>query len=84
MITKGLKTYRHKDNSKEKELHDKFLKQFDVKGVSQIVNETYSNGEPKKYVSNDEYRLIITTIQWLGSPVGQAFLKECGFELKTN
>ena len=78
---KGLKTYRHESNPQEKIFHDKFI-EMHPPGVAmaQIVKMTSENGTPKKYCSNSEIKLMITLIQWLGSPVGQYFLKECGFE----
>jgi hypothetical protein len=81
-MLKGLKTYRHKDNPKEKELHDKFIEQFSVTGMSQIVFPVNGTGFPEKRLTEEEQQIMLTTIQWLGSPVGQGFLRNCGFELK--
>lgn len=80
---KGLKTYRHESNPVEKEIHDKFIKNFakDI-AMEQISMPTKENGDPVEYLTDREKEIMITTIQWLGSPVGQGFLAECGFELK--
>jgi dipeptidyl aminopeptidase/acylaminoacyl peptidase len=78
---KGLKTYRHKDNPKEKELHDNFIKEHG-KNMSLITYPLNDHGvSPSKHLTEHEEQLVITTIQWLGSPVGQSFLERCGFVL---
>jgi len=87
----GYKTYRHETNPKEKELHDKFIKDF-VKhrsyegvissSVHQISMPMDERGELEDHLSEREIKITISVIQWLGSPVGQSFLAECGFELK--
>lgn len=83
---KGLKTYRHNDNPKEKELHDKFIKDFvepnGAIALEQIAMPIDGNGNPTEYLTERQAEIMITTIQWLGSPVGQNFLRSCGFELK--
>jgi CHAT domain-containing protein len=87
-IMKGFNTDRHKNNPKEKELHDKFIEEyviekgFNIKILNRIIFGSSNNTQtiPRDYLSDREKRIVITTIQWLGSPVGQGFLKECGFE----
>ena len=37
---------------------------------------------PDDYLSDREKNIVLSTIQWLGSPVGQGFLRDCDFELK--
>ena len=49
---------------------------------SQAVLGVNSNGCPKDYLTNREERIVFGTLQWLGSPVGQGFLEECGFVFK--
>jgi hypothetical protein len=80
---KGSKKYRHNQNPKEKELHDKFINfcKFNSDTIHQVAGDTKENGTPIKYLSKEEQTMIVNTIQWLGSPVGQGFLKECGFSL---
>jgi hypothetical protein len=83
------KEYRFKDNPKEKELHDKFIEMFNKNNIS---NKTLSaiifgwanenQNSPVKYLTNEEENICLNMIQWLGSPVGQSFLQECGFYLK--
>lgn len=83
---KGYKDYRYKDNPKEKELHDKFIEHF---AHGNNMDHIVFGGDPKRrytepgnYLSGKEKRIVVSIIQWLGSPVGQGFLRDCGFELK--
>jgi len=79
---KSFKEYRHRSNPKEKEFHDKFL-QDHSKGVdmSLIVFGHVGNGtRPLGYLTPREEDIVLSTIQWLGSPVGQGFLNSCGFK----
>lgn len=80
---KGNKVYRHDSNPKEKEFHDKFIKEHG-KDMSLIVYPQRAEplDQPSERLSPKEESIVITTIQWLGSPVGQNFLYECGFEKK--
>ena len=78
----GFKTYRHEDNPKEKELHDKFIKEHDIMNASRIVYPVDGRGNTDKLLTEHEYKIMISAIQWLGSHVGQHFLEECGFKLE--
>lgn len=82
----GFKTYRHAKNPKEKEFHDKFIKYHFDKDISMIIFPPDRSGYlPNEFLSEREKKIVITTIQWLGSSIGQAFLEECGFtEIKDN
>lgn len=86
---KGFKTYRHESNPIEKKLHDKFVKDhIDCEKwtcpvdllVFPPANDDIST--PSDYLSDREKQIVISTIQWLGTSVGQNFLSECGFVLK--
>lgn len=35
-------------------------------------------------MNKNEEDICLNLIQWLGSPVGQSFLNNCGFEIKKN
>lgn len=80
----GYKPHRHETNPKEKELHDKFRKELEERrwNPDSIVFPPANNSQTyaTDTLSNREIRIMISTIQWLGSPVGQSFLRECGFE----
>ena len=78
----SLKPQRFEDNPKEKEFFDKFLKSHHREGYSDMENivfGTNERGRPKDYLSEREKEIVVSTIQWLGSPVGQGFLNGCGF-----
>lgn len=86
---KGYKTYKHKNNPIEKELHDKFIEEYVENKYSGEILEKMIFGcsndaqtIPNDYLSEREKEIIISTIQWLGSPVGQGFLSGIGFEYK--
>ncbi len=83
MKLQGNKTYRHHDNPKEKELHDKFIERYsgsvDMERIALLTDE---RSDPFNNLTQAEKQIMVSTIQWLGSPVGQSFLNDCGFELK--
>jgi len=84
---KGYNTHRHKNNPKEKELHEKFVNDFierkyGDKSMDRLVFGHDNNHFPNDHLSDREKKNVISTIQWLGSPVGQGFLRDCGFEVK--
>jgi len=77
----GYKTNRHAQNPKEKELHDRFLKEQGGEGMDLIVFGHGSQSlRPNDYLTDREKKIVLSTIQWLGSPVGQNFLYNCGFK----
>ncbi len=77
---KANKEYRLNQNPKEKEFYDKFLAKFERSvQFEQIVLNCDTHGNPPRFLTHEERRLVVSTIQWLGSPVGQSFLMECGF-----
>lgn len=42
-----------------------------------------SNGSsPKDFLNEREKQIVYSTIQWLGSHVGECYLRDCGYELK--
>lgn len=76
----GFKTERHEQNPKEKEFHDKFLRHHNRDGYADMENIVFGNdGRPKGSLTDREKQIVVSTIQWLGSPVGQGFLSDCGF-----
>ncbi|MBD3196341.1 MAG: hypothetical protein GF317_14880 [Candidatus Lokiarchaeota archaeon] len=83
----GFKTYRHEQNPMEKQLHDNFLKEhIEAKyccDLSLLIFPPANSNQTHAvdHLSEREKRIILSTIQWLGSPVGQGFLRENGIEL---
>ena len=83
----GNKTYRHKSNPKEEEFHDMFLKEHIENRDGNLDLLVFPPGNDYQTYATDtlserEKKIMLTTVQWLGSPVGQNFLNKCGFELK--
>ena len=82
---KGFNTHRHESNPKEKELHDQFIEHVSRNHdtLSRLVlGSSKDDNFPKDYLASREEKIAISAIQWLGSPVGQGFLRDCGYELK--
>jgi len=80
------KGHRFKDNPKEKEFHDKFIEMFNSSSMAKVTLSAIVFGwendrqqYPKRFLDENEKEVVINIIQWLGSPVGQGFLNECGF-----
>jgi hypothetical protein len=77
------KNHRHLLNPKEKEFHDKFLKNHNRQGYEDMDLIVFGHGpessRPKDYLTDREKKIVLSSIQWLGSPVGQSFLRDCGF-----
>lgn len=80
---KSYKTHRFKNNHKEKEFHDNFLKEHNRKGYQDmdliVFGHESTSLKPNDYLTDREKQIVLSTIQWLGSPVGQNFLDSCGF-----
>lgn len=80
---KALKQHRFGTNPLEKELFESFVDSHDHGyDIDLIVFGSRPNsGMPSDYLSEREKEIVASTIQWLGSPVGQGFLRSVGFEL---
>jgi hypothetical protein len=81
----GYNTHRHENNPKEKEFHDKFNSDFmsakyDINTIDRLIFGHYDYLYPNDYLNDREKKIILSAIQWLGSPIGQTFLNTCGFE----
>ena len=77
-------SHRHASNPEEENFYKKFLEHINNNSddISCIVfpPDFRSGGRyPSDTLNPREENIVITTIQWLGSPVGQNFLRECGF-----
>lgn len=48
----------------------------------QVVLGCNGRGELYEYLTERENEIVFSTLQWLGSPVGQSYLRECDFELQ--
>ena len=81
----GFKTYRHEQNPKEKEFHDKFIEWYVGPGsgcFDLLVFPPADNDQTRAVdeLSDRERRIVITMVQWMGTPLGQSLMRECGFE----
>lgn len=80
---KTFNEHRRSSNPQEDKIFEvacKWKKQNNVI-FDQAVLGVDSKGQPKDYLNDRENSIVFSTLQWLGSPVGQGFLAECGFEL---
>ena len=79
MIIKG--NFHHRINNPDR-YHDKeraFVKAFedyDYNYKFDFFAGTDDYGDPVRHLSNQEMSLVLTVIQWLGTPVGQSFLNK--------
>lgn len=81
------KEYRFKSNPKEKEIHDKFIKNFSGHSSKKMLSAIifgWEDGQkfPNEYLTKKEEGICLNMMQWLGSLAGQNFLRDCGFKLK--
>jgi hypothetical protein len=74
---KSLKQHRFKINPLEEHFVDEFLKEnSEANDMNFIVfGQKPDSNIPKDYLSEREEAIVISVIQWLGSPVGQSFYK---------
>lgn len=84
MYHKGLKQYRFKNNPEERRFAEAWEKQNNPADSQADSSLAYllSPDSQKESVSDRDREVAATTIQWLGSPVGQAFLRDLGYERK--
>jgi len=80
---KTFNEHRRSSNPQEDKMFEvacKWKKQNNIIFDQAVLGVT-QRGEPKDYLSDRENSIVFSTLQWLGSPVGQGFLRECGYEL---
>ena len=80
--TKGLHSHRFRDNPEERMFAEAWAKANEqghtLAYLLHVGNQTGRPLEP----SDREHVVAATVVQWLGSPVGQAFLGELGWVRK--
>lgn len=81
---KSFKEYRFENNPQEKKFVEQFIKDHGFYNDIDLIifGHSSNSSSPNDYLSDREKNIVVSTIQWLGSPVGQHFLDSCGFELK--
>ena len=83
----GFHPYRLIENDPYHETEVKLNEEFNKLSLNnweQAIFETEGCGMPKDCLSDREFKIIASTIQWLGTPCGKAFLSECGFKYVGN
>ncbi len=84
----GFKTHRLESNPEEQIFHNNFRTEHLEANHGGDINLLVfppadgSGSTPSEYLTDREKDVMVSTIQWLGSPVGQAFLNKCGYAKK--
>lgn len=80
-MTRGLHTHRFADNPEEQRFSDAWSEWFVGRALDDLLHcGDYQWVEP---ASDREKVVAATVIQWLGSPVGQGFLRDLGYERRS-
>lgn len=78
--------HRRESNRQEAKMYDVALEWKNRSGNGKIFDQAIlgadGRGNPKQYLTEREMEIVFSTLQWLGSPVGQSYLRECNFELQ--
>jgi len=74
----GMRTYRLMDNPEERRFADAWEKN-NGNLLAHILDDRYYQGGHSPEPSDRDCLVAATTIQWLGTPVGRAFLFELGY-----
>ena len=81
----GLHAFRYRDNPLELKFALEWQKQHDPQHghrVAGTLPALLGDGITSVEPTTQDYLVAATVIQWLGSPVGEAFLREVGFVRK--
>ncbi len=76
---KGFKTHRFKNNSLEKILHQRFLKEHSSGNDMDVIVFGHPSNDlnPNDYLTEREKKIVLSVIQWTGSIVGKEFVDRC-------
>src|SRR5262245_28520044 len=78
---RGLQTHRFKNNPEEKRFADAWLERNKYGNhLAHLLDERSIHGGSPPTPSDRDYVVAATVVQWLGSPVGQIFLRDLGYE----
>lgn len=81
-MIKGFHTHRFADNPEEQRFAEMWTRMgLDGSNLDYLLTsvENHDNGRLEPASARDR-QVAATIIQWLGSPVGQGFLREMGYE----
>jgi len=83
VVVLGLHAYRLKDNPEERRLAEAWARENKTGHILAYLLDPHSGtaGRPPE-PEREEHVLAATVVQWLGSPVGQCFLRDLGYERK--
>jgi hypothetical protein len=82
---KGFHTHRFRDNPEEQRFAEAWSKLNAVgRNVDYLLDASRADQRFTPEASEREARIAATVIQWLGSPVGQGFLRDLGYERSAN
>lgn len=79
MTIKGLHTYRYADNPEEQRFAEAWEQQNKYGRILEYLLSTHKYNHPVSVTEREE-SIAATVVQWLGSPVGQAFLFDLGYK----
>ena len=75
MSHEGHNTHRLSQNPLEKALHDAWI---EANMHGHILEYILGNGETRATVNDRDEMVAATIVQWIGTPVGKAFLQKVG------
>jgi hypothetical protein len=83
----GIKTFnehRRGSNPQEAKFYELASKwKYQYRNIFDLaVLGSQGNGSPIEYLTDREEQIVFSTLQWLGSPVGQSFLEQAGYTKK--
>lgn len=79
MKTTGLHAYRFAENPEEKHFADAWDAEHGPMGVG-LLAHLLGDGITPGFPTTRDHVVAATVIQWLGSPVGQVWLRDLGYE----
>jgi len=81
---KGLHTNRFKNNPEEKRFADAWDERNKLgNNLAHLLDTRPVQGGHPPTPSDRDYEVAATVIQWLGSHVGECFLRDLGYEKKS-
>lgn len=83
MKNKGIHQHRFRDNQEERRFAEAWEKYNSDGSSFELIDYVLSQNNNRPEPCSDRDREVAATvIQWLGSPVGQGFLKELGYSTR--
>jgi hypothetical protein len=76
----GMRPWRYKNNPEERRFAEAWLKENDGSGYkTPLMDHMLGDGVHPKTPTQRDITVAATVIQWLGSSVGQCFLRDLGY-----